>query len=53
MSVHEYIDEKHCKDGSDSSNLIFDGFLWHCVIYGVESWSGVLEWSHGVDFGVV
>ena len=22
----------------------------HCVIYGVESWSGVLEWSHGVEF---
>ena len=21
----------------------------HCVIYGVESWSGVLEWSHGVE----
>ena len=24
----------------------------HCVIYGVESWSGVMEWSLGVDFGV-
>ena len=24
----------------------------HCVIHGVESWSGVLEWSLGVDFGV-
>ena len=23
---------------------------WHCVIYGVESWSEVLEWSHGVEF---
>ena len=22
----------------------------YCVIYGVESWSGVLEWSHGVEF---
>ena len=22
----------------------------HCVIYGVESWSGVLEWNHGVEF---
>ena len=22
----------------------------HYVIYGVESWSGVLEWSHGVTF---
>ena len=22
----------------------------HCVIYGVESLSGVLEWSHGVEF---
>ena len=21
----------------------------HCVIYGVESWSGVLEWSLGVE----
>ena len=25
-------------------------FIGHCVIYGVESWSGVLEWSHGVEF---
>ena len=24
----------------------------HCAIYGVDSWSGVLEWSHGVEFGV-
>ena len=24
-------------------------FIWHCVIYGVESWSGVLEWSHRVE----
>ena len=23
----------------------------HCVIYGVESWNGVVEWS-GVEFGV-
>ena len=22
----------------------------HCVIYGAESWSGVFEWSHGVEF---
>ena len=21
----------------------------HCVFYGVESWSGVLEWSHRVE----
>ena len=21
----------------------------HCVIYGMESWSGVLEWSHGME----
>ena len=26
-------------------------FKRHCVFYGVESWSGVLEWSHGVEFG--
>ena len=25
----------------------------HCVINGVESWSGVLEWSLGVEFGVI
>ena len=25
--------------------------LWHRVIYGVELWNGVLEWS-GVEFGV-
>ena len=24
-------------------------FTGHCVIYGVESWSGVLAWSHGVE----
>ena len=24
----------------------------HCVIYGVESFSGAMEWSFGVDFGV-
>ena len=24
----------------------------HCVIYGVESWNGVMELSFGVDFGV-
>ena len=24
-------------------------YKWHCVFYGVESWSGVLEWSHGVE----
>ena len=25
--------------------------MWHCVIYGVGSWNGVVEWS-GVEFGV-
>ena len=28
---------------------------WHSIISGLESWSGVLEWSGvkiGVDFGV-
>ena len=25
--------------------------MWHRVIYGVESWNGVVEWS-GVEFGV-
>jgi len=24
--------------------------MWHNVMYGVESWSGVLEWSLGVSF---
>ena len=24
-------------------------FKRHCVIYRVESWSGVLEWSHRVE----
>ena len=24
-------------------------FSWLCVIYEVESWSEVLEWSHGVE----
>ena len=23
---------------------------WPCVIYGVVSWSGVLKWSHTVEF---
>ena len=23
---------------------------WHCVFYGVESWIGVLDWSHGVEY---
>ena len=27
-------------------------FIGHCVIYGVESWSGAMEWSFGVDCGV-
>ena len=22
----------------------------HCVFYEVESWSGVLDWSHGVEY---
>ena len=22
----------------------------HCVSYGVESWFGVLDWSHGVEY---
>ena len=26
--------------------MVFHG---HCVFYGVESWSGVLEWSHRVE----
>ena len=31
------------------------GFNGYCVFYGVECWSGVLEWSIGVEsnFGVV
>ena len=40
-------------------NFITDTMNWclnskldynrHCVIYGEESWSGVLEWSHRVE----
>ena len=26
---------------------------WHCVINGVESWSGVEEWSRSVESGPV
>ena len=24
--------------------------IWQCVLYGVESWIGVLDWSHGVEY---
>ena len=24
--------------------------IGHCVFYGVESWIGVLDWSHGVEY---
>ena len=34
-----------------SLNALTSLFAWHCVIYGVESWNGVVEWS-GVWSGV-
>ena len=37
--------------------IVLHCLSWHCVFYGVELWSGVLEWWYwsGVesDFGVV
>ena len=29
--------------------LISPANTWHCVVYGVKPWSGVLEWSRGVE----
>ena len=43
-SITDFLQTLH-----ESSELIL-GIAGHCVIYGVESWSGVLEWSHGMEF---
>ena len=41
FTLHIFKHEIHCEKLKSAR---------HCVFYGVESWIGVLDWSHGVEY---